>query len=175
VADVPTASDTLGVIPVVLFRHHRGQGGPSAFHMLFAVVQTDWKWITWYLFVDSVQKDKVLLETSSLPSASDIYRRGFGRTHHEFRRKFLHLTKDMRVDGVIGDNLVKAPALMFARNSPKKDGSVLVGIDIQRTDGLLQLLRLHLEGNIQKEFNGKSTRGGRSSGGAVPKYSIKRN
>ena len=47
---------------------------------------------------------------------------------------------------------------MFARNSLKK-GNVLVDIDITRTDGYLQLRRLHMEGHIPKEYDTKSTRG----------------
>jgi hypothetical protein len=47
---------------------------------------------------------------------------------------------------------------MFARNSLGK-GNVLVDIDINRTDGFLQLRRLHLAGNIPKKFDTKGTRG----------------
>jgi hypothetical protein len=90
--------------------------------------------------------------------AAEIYGRGFGRTHHEFHRRFVHLTKAMRVDGLAGDNPPKSPALIYARNTSKKD-YVLVDIDIQRTDGFLQLRSLPLEGHIRQEFNGKSTRG----------------
>ncbi len=47
---------------------------------------------------------------------------------------------------------------MFVRNSLKK-GNVLVDIDIARTDGFLQLRRLHLEGHIPIELGAKSIRG----------------
>jgi hypothetical protein len=45
-----TASDTLRVIRVELGREYT-KGGPSAMHMMFAVVQTDWTWMAWYFFL----------------------------------------------------------------------------------------------------------------------------
>jgi hypothetical protein len=77
-----------------------------------------------------------------------------------------------RVDGLTGDDKDKAPAVMFARNALHKD-NVLVDIDVNRTDGFLQLRRLHLAGNMPKNFDAKSTRG-IFSGGQRPTYSKKR-
>ena len=155
-ADNPTASDTLGIIGVELWRNVK-QGGASSISMVFAVVQTDYKWVAWYVFVDDNNTD-VLMFGEAGTGAAEIYGRGFGRTHHEFHRRFVHLTKAMRVDGLAGDNPPKSPALIYTRNTSKID-YVLVDIDIQRTDGFLQLRSLPLEGNIRQEFNNKSTRG----------------
>jgi hypothetical protein len=138
--------------------------------MVFAVVQTDYKWVAWYVFGDDKIAD-VLMFGEFGTGAAEIYGRGFGRTHHEFHRRFVHLTKAMRVDGLAGDN-PPTPALIYARNTSKKD-YVLVDIDIQRTDGFLQLRSLPLEGHIRQELMARVP-AGKSSGGAMPKCSIKR-
>jgi hypothetical protein len=46
VSDKPTASNTLGLIGVELYRLHVGTA--SVVNLVFAAVQTDWKWIGWY-------------------------------------------------------------------------------------------------------------------------------
>lgn len=157
-SDGPTASSSLGLIGVELYRLH--VDSVSVMNFVFAVVQTDWKWVAWYSFFDeaSSKDDFASHWNGEGTRAADIYGSGFGRTKHEFRRVFLHTTRDMRVDGLTGDDKDKAPAVMFARNSLSK-GNVLVDIDVKRTDGFLQLRRLHLAGNIPKEFDTKSTRG----------------
>ena len=157
-SDGPTASDSLGLIGVELYRLHAGPA--SVINLVFAAVQTDWKWIAWYSFFDDASSNDDFRSrwTGEGTRAADIYGRGFGRTKHDFRRVFLHTTRAIRVDGLTGDEKGKAPAVMFARNSLAK-GNVLVDIDIERTDGFLQLRRLHMEGNIPKEFDAKSTRG----------------
>jgi hypothetical protein len=71
---------------------------------------------------------------------------------------FLHLTNPTRVDGLVGVDKDRAPAVMFIRNSLHK-GNVLVDIDVNRPDGFLQLRRLHMEGHIPKELDTKSIRG----------------
>jgi hypothetical protein len=158
-SDKPTASNTLGLIGVELYRLHVGNA--SVVNLVFAAVQTDWKWICWYSFFDETTM------TSDFQSAwgaeesmraADILGRGFGRTHHEFRRVFLHLTKPKRVDGLVDDNKDNAPAVMFIRNSLHQ-GNVLVDIDVNRPDGFLQLRRLHLAGQIPREIDTKSIRG----------------
>jgi hypothetical protein len=155
----PTACDTLGLIGVELYRLHVGSA--SVINLVFSAVQTDWKWIGWYSFFDEATMSsdfQSLWNGDNGMRAADILGRGFGRTHHEFRRVFLHLTKAMRVDGLTGDDKDKVPALMFARNSINR-GNVLVDIEIKRTDGFLHLRRLHLAGNIPKEIDAKSIRG----------------
>jgi hypothetical protein len=158
-SDKPTASNALGLIGVELYRLHVGSA--SVVNLVFAAVQTDWKWIGWYSFFDETTL------TSDFQSAwngekgtraADILGRGFGRTQHEFRRVFLHLTKPMRVDGLVGDDKDSVPAVMFIRNSLHK-GNVLVDIDVNRPDGFLQLRRLHMAGQIPKELDTKSIRG----------------
>jgi len=154
----PTASDSLGLIGVELYRLHVGSA--SAMNLVFAAVQTDWQWMAWYSFFDNASSNDDFQSrwTGEGSHAADIYGRGFGRTNHDFHRVFLHTTRTMCVDGLTGDGKANAPAVMFARNSLKK-GNVLVDIDISRTDGFLQLRRLHMEGHISKEFDAKSIRG----------------
>jgi hypothetical protein len=96
-----------------------------------------------------------VLEQGRQPGGRPLW---IGQTKHEFRRVFLHTTRAIRVDGLTGDDKSSAPTVMFVRNSLKK-GNVLVDIDIARTDGFLQLRRLHLEGHIPIEFDAKSIRG----------------
>jgi hypothetical protein len=154
----PTASNSLGIIGVELYRLHVGTA--SVINLIFAAVPTDWKWIVWYSFLDdaSLSEDFQSRWTGEGSRAADIYGRGSGRTNHEFHRVFLHTTKAMRVDGLTGDGKDKAAAVMFARNSLKK-GHVLVDIDIERADGCLHLRRLHLDGAIPREFDAQNTRG----------------
>jgi hypothetical protein len=153
----PTPSDTLGLIAVELYRLH--VDNVSATNLVFAAVQTDWKWMAWYTFFDDASSgdDFQSRWTGDGTRAADIYGTGFGRTKHDFRRVFLHTTRAMRVDALTGEK-DQARAVLFARNSLKK-GNVLVDIDIDRADGFLQVRRLHLEGNIPRQFDGKSTRG----------------
>jgi hypothetical protein len=157
-SDGPTASDSLGLIGVELYRLH--VDSVSAMNFVFAVVQTDWQWVAWYSFFDDASSDEDFRTrwNGDGARAADIYGSGFGRSKHDFRRVFLHTTRAFRVDGLTGDDQGKAPAVMFARNSLDK-GNVLVDIDIKRADGFLQLRRLHLAGNIPREFDTKSTRG----------------
>jgi hypothetical protein len=54
---------------------------------------------------------------------------------------------------------VSATNFVFAAVQNDLKGNMLVDIDISRTHGFLQLRRLHLEGHIPKEFDGKSIRG----------------
>jgi hypothetical protein len=173
VADRPTASDTLRVMGVELWREST-QGGPSAIHMMFAVVQTDWTWMAWYFFSDDVAGSLDFVVKWKIGArVASIYGQGFGRTNDEYRTEYLHLTKPVRVDDLVGDNPV--PAVMFARNSPKKD-AVLVDIDIQfknRNHELLQLRRLPMDGLIEKKFDGKRTRGTVNRLGPVKIYDKK--
>ena len=158
-SDKPTASNTLGLIGVELYRLHVGTA--SVVNLVFAAVQTDWKWIGWYSFFDerTMNSDfQAAWNAEGVTRAADIFGRGFGRTNHEFRRAFLHLTKPTRVDDLVGNDKDHAPAVMFIRNSRDK-GSVLVDIDVNRPDGFLQLRRLHMEGHIPKEVDTKSIRG----------------
>ncbi len=158
-SDKPTASNTLGLIGVELYKLHVGTA--SVVNLVFAAVQTDWKWIGWYSFFDETtltSEFQTAWNAEEGTRAADILGRGFGRTHHEFRRVFLHLTKPTRVDGLVGYDKDRAPAVMFIRNSLQK-GNVLVDIDVNRPDGFLQLRRLHLEGHIPKELDTKSIRG----------------
>jgi hypothetical protein len=154
----PTASNSLGLIGVELYRLH--VSSVSATNFVFAAVQTDWKYLAWYSFFDDSSSNDDFSSRWSREAnrAADHYGTGFGRTKHEFRRVFLHTTRAIRVDGLTGDDKRNAPAVLFMRNSLKK-GNVLVDIDIARTDGFLQLRRLHLEGHIPKEFDAKSIRG----------------
>ena len=154
----PTASNSMGLIGVELYRLHAGS--VSATNFVFAAVQNDLKWAAWYAFFDdaSSQDDFRSRWSEGGTRAADHYGNDPGRTKHEFYRVFLHTTRAIRVDGLTGDDKKSAPAVMFMRNSLKK-GNVLVDIDISRTDGFLQLRRLHLEGHIPKEFDAKSIRG----------------
>jgi len=154
----PTASNSMGLIGVELYRLHADS--VSATNFVFAAVQNDLKWAAWYAFFDDASSNDDFRSRWSEGGtrAADHYGNGFGRTKHEFRRVFLHTTRAIRVDGLTGDDKKTAPAVMFVRNSLKK-GNVLVDIDISRTDGFLQLRRLHLEGHIPKEFDAKSIRG----------------
>ena len=154
----PTASNSMGLIGVELYRLHAGS--VSATNFVFAAVQDDLKWVAWYTFFDDASSNDDFRSrwNAGGTRAADHYGSGFGRTKHEFRRVFLHTTRAIRVDGLTGDDNKNAPAVMFVRNSLKK-GNVLVDIDISRTDGFLQLRRLHLEGHIPKEFDAKSIRG----------------
>jgi hypothetical protein len=158
-ADGPTASKTLGIIGVELYRLENGSVG--AINMTFVAVQTDWKWIAWYWFDDdaSLSDDFGKSWPGSEVAVADIYGQGFGPSNNEFRREFLYLNKAMRVDGLAGDLGKPMSALMYARNSIRKKGDVFVAIDIKRPDGILQLRRLHMEGNIPKKFDGKGIRG----------------
>jgi hypothetical protein len=158
-SDKPTASETLGLIGVELYRLHISN--ISVVNLVFAAVQTDWKWIGWYSFFDETTMSsdfQSLWNGQGGTRAADILGRGFGRTNHEFRRVYLHLTKAMRVDSLVGDDRDKVPAVMFLRNSLDK-GNVLVDIDVNRPDGFLHLRRLHMAGNIPKEYDAKSIRG----------------
>jgi hypothetical protein len=157
-SDGPTASNTQGLIGVELYRLHEGPA--SAINLVFAAVQIDWKWIAWYSFYDDASSSDDFRSRWSGEGtrAADIYGSGFGRTKHEFRRVFLHTTRAVPVDGLAGDDKTTTRAVMFVRNSLKK-GNVLVDIDIDRTDGFLQLRRLHMEGHIPKEFDAKRIRG----------------
>jgi hypothetical protein len=165
VSDDLMASNTLGLIGVELYRLHVGPvaAGVNPLNLTFAAVQTDWKWLVWYVFYDDASQSDSFqsLWNGDGTRAADIYGHGFGRSHHEFRRVFLHLTAAMRIDGLSGGGAVadRAPAVMFAHNSLRKDDNVFVNIDIHRTDGVLQLRRLHLNGKIPKEFDAKGTRG----------------
>ena len=154
----PTASNSMGLIGVELYRLHAGS--VSATNFVFAAVQDDLKWVAWYTFFDDASSNDDFRSrwNAGGTRAADHYGSGFGRTKHEFRRVFLHTTRAIRVDGLTGDDKKNAPAVIFMRNSLKK-GNVLVDIDISRTDGFLQLRRLHLEGHIPKEFDAKSIRG----------------
>jgi hypothetical protein len=158
-SDKPTASNTLGLIGVELYRLHVGTA--SVVNLVFAAVQTDWKWIGWYSFFDEstmTSEFQTAWGAEGTTRAADILGRGFGRTNHEFRRVFLHLTKPKRVDALVDDDKDNAPAVMFIRNSLHK-GNVLVDIDVNRPDGFLQLRRLHMAGHIPKELDTKSIRG----------------
>ena len=48
-SDGPTASDSLGLIGIELYRLH--VDSVSAINFVFAVVQTDWTWMAWYFFL----------------------------------------------------------------------------------------------------------------------------
>jgi hypothetical protein len=154
----PTASNTLGLIGVELYRLH--VSSVSATNFVFAAVQTDLKWAAWYSFFDASSSSEEFSSRWSREDyrAADHYGTAGGRTKHEFHRVYLHTTRAIRVDGLTGDDKTIVPAVMFVRNSLRK-GHVLVDIDIARTDGFLQLRRLHLEGHIPKEFDAKSIRG----------------
>jgi hypothetical protein len=154
----PTASDSLGLIGVELYRLHVGP--VSATNLVFAAVQTDWKWIAWYSFFDDASSSDDFRSrwASGGARAADEYGTGFGRKKRDFRRVFLHTTRALRVDNLTGDDRDKARAVIFVRNSLKR-GNVLVDIDIDRTDGFLQIRRLHLAGQIPKEFDSKTIRG----------------
>jgi hypothetical protein len=154
----PTASNSMGLIGVELYRLHAGSA--SATNFVFVAVQDDLKWAAWYAFFDdaSSEDDFRTRWNDGGTRAADHYGNNPFRTKHEFHRTFLHTTRDIRVDGLTGDDKKTAPAVLFMRNSLKK-GNVLVDIDISRTDGFLQLRRLHLEGHIPKEFDAKSIRG----------------
>jgi hypothetical protein len=157
-ADGPTASKTLGLIGVQLYGIETGSVG--AVNMTFVAVQTDWKWVAWYWFFDDASQSEDARKSwpGSEVSVADIYGEGFGPSNNEFRREILQLNNAMRVDGLVGES-GKLPALLYARNSIRKKGNVFVAIDIKRPDGILQLRRLHLEGNIPKKFDGKGIRG----------------
>jgi hypothetical protein len=161
-SDGPTASNTLGLIAIELYRLHVGpvSAGTSPLNLTFAAVQTDWKWLVWYVFYDDVSQSKAfqLLWTGDGTHAADGYGLGFGRSHHEFRRVFLHLTTAMRIDELSGAS-DKAPAVMYAHNSVRKDNHVFVNIDVHRPEGVLKLRRLHLSGKIPKEYDRKGIRG----------------
>jgi hypothetical protein len=154
----PTASNSMGLIGVELYRLH--VDSVSAINFVFVAVQNDLKWAAWYAFFDdaSSKDDFRSRWTEGGTRAADHYGNSPGRTKHEFHRAFLHTTRTIRVDGLTGDDKETAPAVMFMRNSLKK-GNVLVDIDISRTDGFLQLRRMHLEGHIPKDFDAKSVRG----------------
>jgi hypothetical protein len=158
-SDKPTANNTLGLIGVELYRLHVGTA--SVINLVFAAVQTDWKWIGWYSFFDETTMTsdfQTAWNADGVTRAADIFGRGFGRNHHEFRRAFLHLTEPTRVDGLVGYDKDRAPSVMFIRNSLDK-GNILVDIDVNRPDGFLQLRRLHMAGHIPKELDTKSIRG----------------
>jgi hypothetical protein len=160
-SDGPTASNTLGLIAIELYRLHVGPVSAiaSPLNLTFAAVQTDWKWLVWYVFYDDVSQSKAfqLLWTGDGTHAADGYGLGFGRSHLEFRRVFLHLTTAMRIDELAG-TMDRAPAVMYAHNSIR-DNHVFVNIDIHRPEGVLKLRRLHLSGKIPKEVDRKGTRG----------------
>jgi hypothetical protein len=124
----PTASNSLGLIGVELYRLH--VGSVSATNFVFAAVQTDWRYLAWYSFFDDSSSDDDFRSRwrEEDNRAADDYGTGFGQTKHEFRRVFLHTTRVIRVDGLTGDDKTSAPAVMFVRNSLKK-GHVLVDID----------------------------------------------
>ena len=147
----PTPSNSMGLIGVELYRLHAGS--VSATNFVFAAVQDDLKWVAWYTFFDDASSNDDFRSrwNAGGTRAADHYGNGFGRTKHEFRRVFLHTTRAIRVDGLTGDDKKNAPAVMFMRNSLKK-GNVLVDIDISRTDGFLQLRRLHLGGHIPRNL-----------------------
>jgi hypothetical protein len=157
-ADGPTASKTLGMIGVQLYRLENGSVG--AINMTFVVVQTDWKWVAWYWFADDAGQSEDFRKSwpGSEVAVADIYGQGFGPSNNEFRRVFLQPTNAMRVDGLVKDP-GGSPAMLYARNSIRQKGNVFVAIDITRPDGILQLRRLHLEGNIPKQFDRKGIRG----------------
>jgi hypothetical protein len=154
----PTASNTLGLIGVELYRLH--VSSVSATNFVFAAVQTDLKWAAWYTFFDGASSSEEFSSRWSTEDyrAADHYGTAGGPTKHEFHRAYLHTTRSIRVDGLTGDDKTTVPAVMFMRNSLRK-GHVLVDIDVSRTDGFLQLRRLHLEGHIPKEFDAQSIRG----------------
>ena len=152
-ADGPTASETLGIIGVELYRLEVAT--ESAINLVFAVVQTDWKWMAWYVFWDIEGFTDKFFYAWSKPDArrgAGLFGQGFGRTHHEFHRVFLHLSTAMSVDGLLGDASGLVPANIFVRNA-LKDGRVLVDVDIERRDWRLHIRRLVLEGNIPEGVN----------------------
>ena len=116
----PTASNSMGLIGVELYRLHAGS--VSATNFVFAAVQDDLKWVAWYAFFDDASSNDDFRSRWSAGGtrAADHYGRSFGGTKHEFRRVFLHTTRAVRVDGLTGDDKKNAPAVMFVRNSLKK-------------------------------------------------------
>ena len=87
-SDGPTASSSLGLIGVELYRLH--VDSVSVMNFVFAVVQTDWKWVAWYSFFDEASSNDDFAShwSGEGTRAADIYGSGFGRTKHEFRRVF---------------------------------------------------------------------------------------
>jgi hypothetical protein len=115
-ASGPTASETVGIIGVNMYRDRRGS--VAELMCLFVAVQTDWTWMQWYWFSESLRPgdEQELIAGTGTKAVEDVAG-GFGPKGHEFRREFLHLSKPLRVDQLTAGSAVDAR--LFAFSGPR--------------------------------------------------------
>ncbi|MFL5083783.1 MAG: hypothetical protein ACJ8FP_03090, partial [Xanthobacteraceae bacterium] len=159
-----TASDTVGIVGVNMYRDRRGS--IAELMCLFVAVQTDWKWMQWYWFSEALRPgDETELVAGTRAKAVEDVAGGFGPKGHEFRRGFLHLSKPLRVDQLAAGSTLDAR--LFAFSAPRDSVWATIEAQFPRsiaypngTQLTIRQIHLHQAGaTLPGDMNSKGVRG----------------
>jgi hypothetical protein len=155
--------ETIALIGTAFVRQSAGPIRQLVFS--FAAIQTDWKWMARYLFIEKLtRRDQLAIDNVMVAAGTPDYATSYSVNGSSFHRSFLHLSQPLRIDEMTGFGADRsadhtAKASLFAHNGTKK-GNIFVDLEIDHTENRpLTLRQIHLDGSVDGQINGERHRG----------------